>query len=344
MRSLFVLGIACVTAFAAPSVPAAQQPKRTAEAVVRYLDAALDTLRRVALRRDSVDWNALRDSVRARSVGAQTTDEAWPALQWALRKVDRHSFLQTPRPMPDERAAAKKPNEQTAQRSFVRPAVSGRLIENRFGYVLVPSIGSSRPSFVDSLQTLIREFDSAGACGWVVDLRKNPGGNMWPMLAGVGPLLGDSVLGSFVVSGQKDTPWRYVRGSAWAGSDTVPAWAAHGTQPPYEMKRRYAPVALLSGRETASSGEATMIAFLGRPNVRTFGDSTAGFASVNNGYRLSDSANMVVTIGFSKDRTGRQYGLRLTPDELVPAGTDPARDQPLESALAWLRRQESCVR
>lgn len=343
MRSPFLLAIACVTQFAAASAQASQPPRQTAEAVVKYLDAALDTLRRVALRRDSVDWKALRDSVRVRSAGAQTTDEAWPALQWALRSVDRHSFLQTPRPMPDARGAAAKPNEKAAQ-PFVRPAVSGRLIDGRFGYVLVPSIGSSRPSFVDSLQAFIREFDAAGACGWVVDLRRNPGGNMWPMLAGVGPLLGDSVIGSFVVSGERDSPWRYVRGHAWSGPDTVPVWAAHGTQPPYEMKQRYAPVAVLTGRETASSGEATMIAFLGRPNVRTFGDSTAGFASVNNGYRLPDSANMVITIGFSRDRTGRQYGLRLTPDELVPAGTDPARDEPLESAMAWLRRQPSCSR
>lgn len=344
MRSPLLLAIVCVTPFAAASAQGSQQPRQTAEAVVRYLDAALDTLRRVALRRDSVDWSALRDSVRVRAAGAQTTDQAWPALQWALRRVDRHSFLQTPRPMPDERAAVAKPNEKSPQRPFVRPAVSGRLIENRFGYVLVPSIGSSRPSFVDSLQTLIREFDSAGACGWVVDLRRNPGGNMWPMLAGIGPLLGDSIIGSFAVDGEPNSYWRYVRGHAWYGDDTVPAWAAHGTQPPYELQRRSASVAVLSGRETASSGEATMIAFLGRPNLRTFGDSTSGFASVNNGYRLPDSANMVITIGFSRDRTGRQYGLRLTPDELVPPGADSTRDLPLERAVAWLRRQESCTR
>jgi C-terminal processing protease CtpA/Prc len=245
--------------------------------------------------------------------------------------------------MPDERTPTAKPNETVAERPFVRPPVSGRLIDGRLGYLLVPSIGGSRASFVDSLQSLIREYDSAGACGWVIDLRRNPGGNMWPMLAGVGPLLGDSVIGSFVVAGQPETPWRYSRGSAWAGGVETPEWAAHGTQPPYTLKNRYAPVALLTGAETASSGEATLIAFLGRPNTRTFGDSTAGYASINNGYRLPDSANMVITIGVSRDRTGRQYGLRLTPDELLPAARDSARDLALERALAWLRRQQSCA-
>ncbi|MGQ0643169.1 MAG: S41 family peptidase [Gemmatimonadaceae bacterium] len=317
------------------------QSKRTADSVLRYMDEALDTLRRVALRRDSVDWPALKDSLFARTSGAQTTRETWPALQWALRRVDRHSFLQTPEPVA---AAAPKPNEIAPPRQRP-PAVAGRLIDGHVGYVLVPWFpGRNRPSFVDSLQGLIREYDSAGACGWVVDLRLNQGGNMWPMLAGIGPLLGDSIFGSFVVSGQSDQPWRYLRGHAWSGDDSVPNWAARGTQPAYVMRARYPPVALLLGRETASSGEATAIAFLGRPNVRSFGDSTAGFASTNNGYKLRDGANMVITIGYSKDRSGRQYGLRLTPDELVQPATDSAKDAALDRAVVWLRSQPSCGR
>jgi hypothetical protein len=94
---------------------------------------------------------------------------------------------------------------------------------------------------------------------------------------------------------------------------------------------------------TGSSGEASAIAFLGRPNVRTFGDSTAGYASINSGYRLRDGANMVVTIGFSKDRRGRQYGLRLTPDEYVMS-SDSTRDAVLDRASNWLQAQAPCTR
>ena len=329
-----------ITSLSFASVAQAQ-PARTADSVIRYVDAALDTLRRVALRRDSVDWKSLRDSVLARTAGAQRTQETWPALQWALQQVDRHSFLQTPEPPSPARA----PNDSSSPPAPRPrpPAVAGRLLEGRFGYVLVPWFpGTSRPTFVDSLQNLIREQDTAGACGWVVDLRRNQGGNMWPMLAGVGPLLGDSIFGAFVVSGQRDTPWRYVRGNAWAGPDSVPNWAARGSQPPYETRVRYAPVAVLLGRETGSSGEATAIGFLGRPNVRTFGDSTRGFASINNGYPLPDGATMVITIGYSRDRTGRQYGLRLTPDEAVPQ-SDDLHDAALARAVEWLRRHSLCA-
>jgi hypothetical protein len=332
--------IALIVACIAGASDGFAQPRRTADSVVRYMEEALDTLRRVALRRDSVNWSALRDSLLARTAGAQTTSETWPALQWALQQVDKHSFLQTPEPP----RAGETPNEPAAPRP-ARPGVSGRLIDGRIGYLLVPGIGRARTSFVDSLQTFIREFDGAGACGWIVDLRSNPGGNMWPMLAGVGPLLGDSLFGWFTVRDQPDVPWRYSRGHAWSGSgDSIPSWAARGAQPAHVLRARYAPVALLIGRETGSSGEATAIAFLGRPNVRTFGDSTAGFASINNGYRLRDGANMVITIGFSKDRTRKQYGLRLTPDEFVPAASGPSSNAALQRAAAWLLTQRGCAR
>ena len=36
--------------------------------------------------------------------------------------------------------------------------------------------------------------------GWIVDLRGNFGGNMWPMLLSVEPLIGNGTLGYFVVS------------------------------------------------------------------------------------------------------------------------------------------------
>jgi C-terminal processing protease CtpA/Prc len=203
-------------------------------------------------------------------------------------------------------------------------------------------VGRNRPSFVDSLQGLIREFDSSGVCGWIVDLRKNHGGNMWPMLAGLGPLLGDSIVGSFGPASD-GALWRYRDGQAWSGSNERPSWGGLGTSPPHRLRHPDAPVALLIGRATASSGEATLMAFLGRPHTRSFGDSTAGFNSVNNSYQLPDGATMLITVGYSRDRLGRSYPLRIAPDEVVnsPPGSSP--DSALERATGWLNQHPACV-
>ncbi len=313
------------------------------DSIRRYIVAALDTFQRVSMHRDSVDWAALRDSVLARASGAQTTDQTWRSLQWALRRVDRHSFLQTPRPMPPIPGAAASSPATSPPARRVPPPVAGRLVDGTLGYVLVPWFpGPSRTTFVDSLQTLLRDFDSAGACGWIVDLRGNGGGNMWPMLAGIGPLLGDTIVGWFVQQGEADSPWRYVNGHAWSGPATVPEGSAHGSLPPVRLRHPLAPVAVLADSMTASSGEATLIAFRGRPNVRTFGGATAGYASVNNGYMLSDSANMVITVGYERDRTRFQYPLKIEPDEPVARGGDDTVDTVLQRAGAWLRSQTAC--
>jgi hypothetical protein len=73
-----------------------------------------------------------------------------------------------------------------------------------YGFVHVPTFsqtvpGSSITGLADSLQSLIRGVDARDPCGWIIDLRHNHGGNMWPTLAGVGPILGDDdKAGSFV--------------------------------------------------------------------------------------------------------------------------------------------------
>jgi C-terminal processing protease CtpA/Prc len=101
-------------------------------------------------------------------------------------------------------------------------------------------------------------------------------------------------------------------------------------------------VALLVGRETASSGEMLLLAFLGRQSVRSFGDSTAGRNSVNTSVPLSDGATLIVTSAYPRDRLSRTYPLTVAPDELVSSDRSDG-DAALGSAVAWLRRQSACA-
>lgn len=112
--------------------------------------------------------------------------------------------------------------------------------------------------------------------------------------------------------------------------------------PAHTLEHADAPVALLLGNETASSGEMVVIAFQGRPNTRSFGDSTAGFASANSTVPLRDGAMLVVTSSYPHDRLGRAYPLRLAPDEYVPSTEGTSDDAPLARAVTWLRQQSAC--
>jgi C-terminal processing protease CtpA/Prc len=143
---------------------------------------------------------------------------------------------------------------------------------------------------------------------------------MYPMLNGLKPFLGDDRLGYFVTSSRKEP------------------WEARGlVSPPLQlMTLRSAWVAVITGPHTASSGEIVAIAFRGRPHVRSFGQPTAGLTTANQGFKLSDGSSIALAVSLDADRTGRVYGGKLDPDEIV----DDAAV--LDVASKWLHESSGC--
>lgn len=189
----------------------------------------------------------------------------------------------------------------------------------------------SREAFAGRLQSLSATLDAAQPTGWVVDLRRNGGGDMWAMLAGLGPMLGEGPFGFFISS--RALAWTYRAGAAFndgrsmCRADTVPVVIRHA---PSKM-------AVLIGPGTASAGEAVSIAFKGRPDTRSFGRSTAGQATANSAHTMTDGAVLAITAAVMADRSGAIHDRVVEPDiavSSVEAGS--ARDATLDHALAWL--------
>jgi C-terminal processing protease CtpA/Prc len=132
---------------------------------------------------------------------------------------------------------------------------------------------------------------------------------MWPMLAGVGPLTGEGVLGSFLAADGTRTPWMYENGEVKAGNEVLLKLPN-----PYKVKNQQAPVAILVSERTASSGEAILVSFIGRPNTRIFGVPTAGLSTANQNITLVDGAQLILTTAVFADRRGKLYGKQIVPD------------------------------
>lgn len=92
------------------------------------------------------------------------------------------------------------------------------------------------------------------------------------------------------------------------------------------------PVAILTNEWTGSSGEAVLLCFRGLDNVRVFGSPTAGYASSNQPFTMSDGATMWLTTGCDVARTGETF----CDDPIDP---DVTTETPMQDALAWLRSQ-----
>jgi hypothetical protein len=149
---------------------------------------------------------------------------------------------------------------------------------------------------------------------------------MWPMVAGLGPIIGEDVVGWFIDPDGAEIPWEVRAGGSYSGGAL-----AQSVDNAYQLRQPRPKVAVLVDNAVASSGEATFIAFIKRPNTRTFGIGTCGLSTANRGFTLNDGALLNLTVSTMADRTKFKYGDRVMPDELV---TDAAQME--QRAIAWL--------
>lgn len=313
-----------------------------------YLDRALDIMQERSINRDSVDWGNLREAVMRRARGAETTADTYDALRYAIRRLgDNHSLLRPPRPEAQQRSRSSNAGQQeTGQqkgKGWDGPSPRGQLLSGAIGYVRVPGfIGRGATAFADSLHSIVARLDRKGTCGWVVDLRSDTGGNMWPMLAGLGPVLGEGTAGTFTYPEGREIDWWYREGKAGAGERAI----AEVSRTPHETGAPHPPVAVLTGPRTASSGEAVTVSFRGRPNTRSFGQPTAGLSTSNSNITLSDGATLFLTTSNFADRTGTVYGGKIRPDVVVePSGQPPSltSDPVVKASQSWLSEQGHCA-
>jgi carboxyl-terminal processing protease len=296
-----------------------------------YLDAALDIMQQHAITRDQVEWPALRSRTYRRAYGARTAADTYRAIQYALVDLgDGHSFFMTP-----EQVA----QMQDGSLNATVPEPSGRPVEAKIACVSLPAFagqGEAAVAYATAVQQILRDLAAGSPCGWIVDLRENTGGSMWPMLAGIGPLLGEGLAGSFVAPDGTETAWYYRDGQALQGNEVQAAILGEA----YEMDP-LPPVAVLTGPSTSSSGEAIAVAFRGRPGARSFGQATQGLSTANQEFVLSDGAWLLLTVSRFADRAGQVYGSPVVPDQVISQrqGQD---DATLQAAVAWMLGQPAC--
>jgi len=299
-----------------------------------YLNDFLEIVESEAMMREQVDWPQMRKDLRSLTRGAKTTADTYPAIRFCLSALqDRHSRLLTPAYI-----SGYDPVEEEDGSLCPAPMLlpEWERLEGDIGYLWLPGhLSFDEESPLRFAAEIARAIDSFDGCrGIVLDLRNNGGGNMWPMLAGLGPLLGAEVVGSFdYLDGSSDI-WWYRNSEAGQGD-----YPGTKVDPPHQVSfAKDLPVAILISRWTGSSGEATLVAFLGRPNVRTFGEPTTGLSTGNSSIPLADGAILLLTTSVYADRTGKQYGNRIQPDVLVePSAKQDTPDAALARALEWLQ-------
>ncbi len=276
----------------------------TPEGYVRHCIRLLD---KQALYANTTEWREAKKEILAEAKTLATMDEAHALVTKAASVAGgKHSNLMAP-------------VEDTTSYTEIAPEV--KMLECGIAYVQLPA--HSGVKVTDSLYMhTVFDFlqENLGAKGVVLDLRDNTGGNMYPMIASVSPLLPDGTVISFK-SRKRTTP---------IPLDYVVRVA--GLLEEVSKFPATTPVAILTNEWTASSGEATLLCFRGLDNVRTFGIPTAGYASSNVTHLLADGYTLLITMACDVARTGEVF----CENPIVP---DVNTETPLEDAIGWIKTQ-----
>ena len=307
--------------------------------VKAYLNTALDTIRQNALKSNAINWDDLRKEAFKRASDAMHTEDLQEVLAYTLSQLDdNHSFLQKG----GRNLSYPDNNRETGpspygDRMKIEYGVH-REANEVFARLFVPQ-GMRDNEFAQQLQNIIANLQTLNPSGWIVDLRGNGGGNMWPMLAGIGPLMGQNPLGGSAYSDNAKDYYRYEEGKAvYVDPNGNPEVYAKAEKPVENVSEEI-PIAFLIDRGTASSGEALAVILKGRNNTKSFGEHTYGASTGTKGFLLSDSLNLVLAVSTFLDRNGKMYIDGVEPDVTITIGTDkktPKDDPVIAAALAWL--------
>src|SRR5277367_3446141 len=361
--SLLLLSPAIGLAGKKPAPPPQNSPTAISPGAAAFLDNAIDIMRQHALHGQGVDWPEVRTEAFKRAGGAFNPIDTYPAIYWTLVQLgDPGSHLRLPPGLyPDQiallqqaekEALTNAPGGARVDNSIPTAFTSRRLPEGHvitaqgrnFGYVVLPRCSAKDNDglllYAADIRRILADIAAQNPKGWIVDLRGNTGGNMWPMLTGIGPILGDGPAGSFVAADGNIT-WFYQDGKTGTrnpgGVETV---SLDLDEEPALRTPSPAPVAVLVDSSTASSAEAITIAFHGRPDTRFFGTHTAGKSTAVQPFKLDDGAELYLTTAIDADRSGKSYPDGFTPDQIVSVSGSSMpqenNDPVIQAAQTWL--------
>lgn len=317
------------------------------DSVRRLIDTILTFSKNNSLYSSKVDWQVIADSVRFTAAKAATIKEALPAVKQLYRLLgDHHGFITYNNKYYGWRGND-KPLDKTVHAALIDKMKAGyqlkkELLKKRYGYLLIPDNNPTHHGDVNKIARQIRDslaaLDPEKLKGLIIDLRLNPGGDMFAMIGGLSNLFEPGKLGAFVYpENHKEEAWNIssINGTdiVYSGTDTLCKVMRRG-KALYNLK-----VVVLIGPYTRSSGEALAIAFKGRGNTWFIGEDTGGYTTSNNSFQFTNEIGVFVATSVEADRNGHVYLDNVKPDEEITGGDDfdnLLQDQKVIAALKRL--------
>lgn len=201
-------------------------------------------------------------------------------------------------------------------------------LEANIGYLKIPSCITfdyqKDLKFADTIISQIKKLDHNTIKKWIIDLRDNNGGNVWPMLAGLTPITGDGLINYSIRNGKAKA--NYIKQGTVANSNISTVI--------YNTKQKFEKLAVIVNHQTASSGEMLAISLLGFEKTKSFGYKTRGLTTTNSTFHFNDGTMLFLATGFMADRNKKKYSDGITPDLIFE--NDISDGDLIKKVIEWL--------
>ncbi len=176
------------------------------------LDSVIFKAKQISLYSSTVNWDTLQKNIYAKAENAKTINDLKPAFETLLNGLkDFHGSILNARDYstiarftdyehlihPDKRVRApdiwKAVNDTSLHFQY-------EILKDNIGYLkivgIAPNVDIEKES--QKIRNAVIKISENKVKKWILDLRYNGGGNMHPMMAGLGPLIGEGIVGKLV--------------------------------------------------------------------------------------------------------------------------------------------------
>jgi carboxyl-terminal processing protease len=322
MKSILIL----ILIFASNIVYSQDTDYKISKRNKKFIKEISKIIKEKSLFTDSLNWNQISQELVALPLGKNDSADHKIVFDYfikTLRNVgDKHSLFLTQANI----------NSFTSKNSEPKQPES-KYLGSGIGLIKVPKCmtfnSTKDKDFANSIRYQIKKIDTENEIiGWVIDLRNNGGGNMWPMVAGLNALMEDGVVGYLVgTTNNKEQKWKTENGKINYSREITDS---------YKVNKINNKIAVLIDSMTGSSGEMTAITFIGLPNVKLFGQPSAGYTTANSTFYLSDGTQLYLATNYVADRTHKSYPNKIIPDVIINTKNSFGNDETLEYSKKWI--------
>ena len=312
------------------------------------LDSIISVTKTNSLYADKLDWEKLSLEMHAMVKEQDSLEAIIPPVEYMFKQLEDfhgalflnmrryNSYYKTEYHYPTDTKVLSKIRESNA-------IVESKMLKEKIAYLKIPTFNIFGREQIDESTRKLREhickLKAQNPQGWIIDLRTNMGGNMYPMFAGLGELLPNIKLSGDTKDGANyQSEWYNEDGNfhMWNSpmTDVKLLCSEEGKNENEQVK-----MAVLAGRYTSSAGEAVASSLKGQKNMRLFGEITSGWSSTTGYFVIAENVFITPTVAWymSLDKAVHKDGVH--PDTLIVEEVNPdalTEGKAFEAALAWV--------